>query len=304
MFKQRGDAVKADEPLVELETDKVTLEVNAPEPGVLSEISVQTGETVAIGAFAGRAVADGSDRAGEGRGERLRRQGGCVERGRRRPRRRRNSPRKAASMSAPWRASGKRGQVLKGDVLQEIAKSEAPKPDGAKPESAAPAPAPPAISPSPVPIAPFALRAPAAAGRRRARGARASDQVAPDHRAPAQGRAEHRRDADDLQRGRHDRNHRDARPLQGAVREEARRQARLHGFFRQGVRAGAEGRAGGQRRRSTAPISFSRTIITSASPSAPTRGSSCRSCATPTGSPSPRSRRRSPATASARAKDN
>ena len=48
-FKQRGDAVKADEPLVELETDKVTLEVNAPGSGVLSEISVQTGDTVSIG---------------------------------------------------------------------------------------------------------------------------------------------------------------------------------------------------------------------------------------------------------------
>src|SRR5271163_4820282 len=52
-FKQRGDAVKADEPLVELETDKVTLEINAPAPGVLSEVSAQTGETVSIGALLG-----------------------------------------------------------------------------------------------------------------------------------------------------------------------------------------------------------------------------------------------------------
>ena len=52
-FKQRGDAVKADEPLVELETDKVTLEVNAPAAGVLSEIAAETGETVAIGALLG-----------------------------------------------------------------------------------------------------------------------------------------------------------------------------------------------------------------------------------------------------------
>ena len=52
-FKQRGDAVKADEPLVELETEKVTLEVNAPGAGVLSEIVVQTGETVSIGALLG-----------------------------------------------------------------------------------------------------------------------------------------------------------------------------------------------------------------------------------------------------------
>ena len=37
-FKKPGEAVKADEPLVELETDKVTLEVNAPAAGVLGEI--------------------------------------------------------------------------------------------------------------------------------------------------------------------------------------------------------------------------------------------------------------------------
>ena len=42
-FKQRGDTVKADEPLVELETDKVTLEVNAPAAGVLTEIAAETG---------------------------------------------------------------------------------------------------------------------------------------------------------------------------------------------------------------------------------------------------------------------
>ena len=52
-FKQAGDAVKADEPLVELETDKVTVEVPAPQDGVLSEISVKEGETVEIGALLG-----------------------------------------------------------------------------------------------------------------------------------------------------------------------------------------------------------------------------------------------------------
>ena len=42
-YKQAGDAVSADEPLVELETDKVTVEVPAPASGVLSEISVKAG---------------------------------------------------------------------------------------------------------------------------------------------------------------------------------------------------------------------------------------------------------------------
>ncbi len=58
-FKQQGDAVKADETLAELETDKVTLEVNAPASGVLSEILVKEGETVAPGALLGQ-IADGA----------------------------------------------------------------------------------------------------------------------------------------------------------------------------------------------------------------------------------------------------
>ena len=53
-MKAVGDAVKADEPLVELETDKVTLEVNAPSSGVLSEIAVQDGTNVEVGALLGR----------------------------------------------------------------------------------------------------------------------------------------------------------------------------------------------------------------------------------------------------------
>jgi 2-oxoglutarate dehydrogenase E2 component (dihydrolipoamide succinyltransferase) len=61
-FKQTGDAVSADEPLVELETDKVTVEVPAPASGVLSEISVKPGETVAVGALLG-AIAEGDGKA-------------------------------------------------------------------------------------------------------------------------------------------------------------------------------------------------------------------------------------------------
>jgi 2-oxoglutarate dehydrogenase E2 component (dihydrolipoamide succinyltransferase) len=57
-YKQAGDAVTADEPLVELETDKVTVEVPAPASGVLSEIVVKAGDTVAVGSVLG-AIADG-----------------------------------------------------------------------------------------------------------------------------------------------------------------------------------------------------------------------------------------------------
>jgi len=58
-FKQPGDAVAVDEPLVELETDKVTLEVPAPAAGVLSEIAAKDGETVAVGALLGQ-IKDGA----------------------------------------------------------------------------------------------------------------------------------------------------------------------------------------------------------------------------------------------------
>jgi 2-oxoglutarate dehydrogenase E2 component (dihydrolipoamide succinyltransferase) len=57
-FKKAGETVSAAEPLVELETDKVTVEVPAPASGVLSEIVVKPGETVAVGALLG-AIAEG-----------------------------------------------------------------------------------------------------------------------------------------------------------------------------------------------------------------------------------------------------
>jgi 2-oxoglutarate dehydrogenase E2 component (dihydrolipoamide succinyltransferase) len=62
-FKQQGDAVAVDEPLVELETDKVTIEVPAPTAGVLSEIVAKDGETVAVGALLGQINAGGGGAA-------------------------------------------------------------------------------------------------------------------------------------------------------------------------------------------------------------------------------------------------
>jgi 2-oxoglutarate dehydrogenase E2 component (dihydrolipoamide succinyltransferase) len=61
-FKQPGDAVAVDEPLVELETDKVTLEVPAPAAGVLSDVAVKEGATVAPGALLGQ-ITDGTGAA-------------------------------------------------------------------------------------------------------------------------------------------------------------------------------------------------------------------------------------------------
>ncbi len=59
-MKQPGEAVAADEPLVELETDKVTVEVNAPSAGVLANITVPTGGEVAVGAILGTLDAAGA----------------------------------------------------------------------------------------------------------------------------------------------------------------------------------------------------------------------------------------------------
>ena len=52
-MKSKGDAVAIDEPLVELETDKVSVEVPAPAAGVLASIDVEEGDTVEVGALLG-----------------------------------------------------------------------------------------------------------------------------------------------------------------------------------------------------------------------------------------------------------
>jgi 2-oxoglutarate dehydrogenase E2 component (dihydrolipoamide succinyltransferase) len=63
-FKKPGEAVKVDEPLVELETDKVTVEVPAPAAGVLADIKVEQGTTVGIGSVLG-SIKEGAGAAAE-----------------------------------------------------------------------------------------------------------------------------------------------------------------------------------------------------------------------------------------------
>jgi 2-oxoglutarate dehydrogenase E2 component (dihydrolipoamide succinyltransferase) len=58
-YKSIGDSVSIDEPLLELETDKVTLEVPAPASGQLTDIKVKDGDTVEVGAILG-AIAEGA----------------------------------------------------------------------------------------------------------------------------------------------------------------------------------------------------------------------------------------------------
>jgi len=129
-FKQAGEAVKADEPLVELETDKVTLEVNAPAAGVLSEVAVKTGDTVAVGALLGAvapgAAADGSASAKKSEAPQPPPAAAPAPATTMPP-----SP-AAAKIALDSRidvnglaGAGKRGQVLKGDVLAAVAASPA-----------------------------------------------------------------------------------------------------------------------------------------------------------------------------------
>ncbi len=142
-FKKAGESVRADEPLVELETDKVTLEVNAPGAGVLSEIAAETGQTVAIGALLGQlsggAAAPAAAPAPATATKAVSAPAAAMP----------PSP-SAAKIAAEDKidlssvaGSGKRGQVLKGDVLAAAAaNAPAPAPVQALASIPAPAPAP------------------------------------------------------------------------------------------------------------------------------------------------------------------
>jgi 2-oxoglutarate dehydrogenase E2 component (dihydrolipoamide succinyltransferase) len=155
-FKQRGDTVKADEPLVELETDKVTLEVNAPAAGVLTEIVVETGQTVAIGALLGglaaEAAASGESKPAAKAPPAPASRSAASTAMPPAPSAAKLAVEKAVDLSTV-EGSGKRGQVLKGDVIEALVRP-APAP------VAPPPPAPTPVAPTPVPAA--ALRAPAA----------------------------------------------------------------------------------------------------------------------------------------------
>ncbi|MFS8111977.1 2-oxoglutarate dehydrogenase complex dihydrolipoyllysine-residue succinyltransferase [Rhizobium jaguaris] len=153
-FKKVGDAIKVDEPILELETDKVTIEVPAPAAGTLSEIVAQAGETVGLGALLGQISAGNGAAAAPSQAAA--------------PAAVAAAPAVAAPVAAPAVAapasamppapaaakllaennlsadqvdgSGKRGQVLKGDVIAAVARA--------------------ASAPAAVPAAPVSARAP------------------------------------------------------------------------------------------------------------------------------------------------
>ena len=153
-FKKAGDSVSADEPLVELETDKVTLEVNAPSAGVLSEIAADTGQTVAIGALLGQLSAGAATPAAPPAPATPAKPAPAVATATQPP----PAAARTAMPPAPAAAriaaedkidlasiagSGKRGQVLKGDVLAAMANASAPvAPAPLQAPAAAPIPAP------------------------------------------------------------------------------------------------------------------------------------------------------------------
>ncbi|MBB3658857.1 2-oxoglutarate dehydrogenase E2 component (dihydrolipoamide succinyltransferase) [Rhizobium sp. BK650] len=158
-FKKVGDAVKADEPVLELETDKVTIEVPAPASGTLSEIVAQAGETVGLGALLGQIAAGAAAAAAPA--------AAAPAAATAAPAPTPAAPAASAAAAATPSASvssmppapaaakmlaennlsadqvdgsGKRGQVLKGDVIAAVAKA--------------------AAAPAAAPVAPVAARGP------------------------------------------------------------------------------------------------------------------------------------------------
>ena len=136
-FKKVGDTIKVDEPILELETDKVTIEVPAPAAGTLSEIVAAAGETVGLGALLGQ-IAEGAAGAAASAPAAEKKVVEPAAAAPAAPAAAPAQPQAASAMpAAPAAAkmlaennlaadqvegSGKRGQVLKGDVIAAVAK--------------------------------------------------------------------------------------------------------------------------------------------------------------------------------------
>ncbi len=149
-LKQAGEAVKADEPVVELETDKVSVEVPAPAAGVLSEIRVPEGATIAVGGVLGT-IKEGVGAVSNSVSAKPAAPPAAAKSAAPAPTAMPPSPSARKIMEekgiaeADIAGSGRRGQVLKEDALA-----------AAPPPAAAPAPV-----PSRVPAPPAAYAAPA-----------------------------------------------------------------------------------------------------------------------------------------------
>ncbi len=143
-LKNEGDAVKADEPLVELETDKVAVEVPAPVSGKLEKILVQAGATVNVGALLG-SIAEGAAGAASAAPKATAPAPSLAPAPAIKSAEQPLSPavRKAVAESganpADIAGTGKDGRLTKADVAAHVAKPAAP----------APTPAPVAVPPAP-----------------------------------------------------------------------------------------------------------------------------------------------------------
>ena len=159
-FKKVGDSVAKDEPLLELETDKVTLEVNATEAGRLDEIIVGEGEDVEVGALLGQIAEGAAGNASEKSSEAPKEE--AAEKPEKAESASKEEPASSATTeskveilpaaqklidendldASKLRGTGKDGRITKGDVLEALENG------GASPAAAAPAAAPAAQAPA------------------------------------------------------------------------------------------------------------------------------------------------------------
>ena len=144
-LKAKGDTVAQDEPLVELETDKVAVEVPSPVSGVLEEINAAEGDTVTVGAILGAVSESGTGAAAAkppiksetGKSELAKTEAAKSKAAKAKPEPKREQPPKAKEQKAPStpppsvrriaseenldisqvEGSGKRGQITKSDAL-------------------------------------------------------------------------------------------------------------------------------------------------------------------------------------------
>jgi 2-oxoglutarate dehydrogenase E2 component (dihydrolipoamide succinyltransferase) len=158
-FKKPGEAVAVDEPLVELETDKVTIEVPAPAAGVLGDIEAKDGETVAVGALLGQ-IKEGPGAVPAGRPDQKTEKAKAIDAGPEEPKPRteppplKPAPAATKAPDAPLAPSvrriavetgtdpgavagtGKDGRVTKGDMLAAIERAAAQPTPVAQPAAA------------------------------------------------------------------------------------------------------------------------------------------------------------------------
>ena len=121
-LKKAGDTVKADEVLLELETDKVSVEVPSPASGVLSEITAKEGDNVGPGGLLG-VIAEGGAAAAAAPAAKPAAVAASAPAASAAPAPAPSAAKMMADTGVSVDAgSGKRGQVLKGDVIDAIAK--------------------------------------------------------------------------------------------------------------------------------------------------------------------------------------